>query len=53
MDNATCVEVGHRGGMVGLRDSKLGDDGPELWFTRGEWDAFCAGVRAGDFDDIG
>jgi Domain of unknown function (DUF397) len=28
-------------------------DGPWLLFTPGEWAAFAAGVKAGDFDHIG
>jgi len=47
-----CVEVGHTAGAVGLRDSK-NPDGPELWFTPEEWDAFVSGVKAGEFDDMG
>ncbi|MFJ1461167.1 DUF397 domain-containing protein [Nocardia sp. N2S4-5] len=45
-----CVEVAHLdGGMVGVRDSK-NQSGPALIFTPGEWDAFTAGVRGGEFD---
>lgn len=44
-----CVEIaeltdGHRA----VRDSK-NPDGPALIFTHGEWEAFTAGVRAGEF----
>ncbi|WP_330253697.1 DUF397 domain-containing protein [Nocardia sp. NBC_00565] len=45
-----CVEVAWlAGGGVGVRDSK-NSTGPALVFTPGEWDAFAAGVRVGQFD---
>lgn len=45
-----CVEVSVRsGGVVAVRDSKH-PQGPVLEFTRSEWAAFAAGVRAGQFD---
>ncbi|WP_067653327.1 DUF397 domain-containing protein [Nocardia harenae] len=45
-----CVEVAHLdGGLVGMRDSK-NPAGPALVFTPGEWAAFTAGVRGGEFD---
>lgn len=45
-----CVEVGVTGyGNRFVRDSKL-DDSPELFFTKDEWSAFIAGVKAGEFD---
>ncbi|WP_055478063.1 DUF397 domain-containing protein [Sphaerimonospora mesophila] len=45
-----CVEVAELpdGGRA-VRDSKA-PDGAVLWFTRSEWAAFTAGVRAGEFD---
>jgi hypothetical protein len=45
-----CVEVAfsHAGG-VAVRDSK-NPDGARLAFTAAEWDAFAAGVQAGEFD---
>ncbi len=47
-----CVEVADLGnGAVALRDSKArGRD--DLRFTAGEWAAFTAGVRAGQFDTV-
>jgi hypothetical protein len=47
--DADCVEVacGHERYLI--RDSK-DPDGPVLTFTRDEWAAFVAGVRAGEFD---
>lgn len=45
-----CVEVAFLDdGAVALRDSNL-PSRPELRFTGGEWSAFTAGVRAGEFD---
>jgi len=45
-----CVEVAKSpDGLRVVRDAKQ-DDGPLLWFTRDEWQAFIAGVKAGQFD---
>ncbi|GAA4231751.1 hypothetical protein FHR32_004124 [Streptosporangium album] len=55
-----CVEVavvdapgaGHKAGLGSLyvlRDSK-NPEGPKLFFTRSEWDAFVGGVKLGEFD---
>lgn len=44
-----CVEVAFVGGAVALRDSK-NPSGPALIFTPGEWDAFVAGAKDGEFD---
>jgi hypothetical protein len=44
-----CVEVAFVAGRVALRDSK-DERGPVLVFTRTEWEAFVAGIRAGEFD---
>jgi Domain of unknown function (DUF397) len=46
--SGSCVEVGHAAGTVLVRDSK-DPNGPVLTFTPDEWDAFTAGVRAGQF----
>ncbi|GAA0398024.1 DUF397 domain-containing protein [Acrocarpospora corrugata] len=43
-----CVEVAVVSAIL-VRDSK-DPDGPVLSFTPGEWAAFCAGVRDGEFD---
>lgn len=44
-----CVEVAHLdAGVVGVRDSK--NSGPALVFEPGEWDAFTANVKDGEFD---
>jgi hypothetical protein len=45
-----CVEVArNRPGIVAVRDSK-DPEGPKLILAPAEWDAFTAGVRAGEFD---
>lgn len=60
-DDGNCVEVavveapgtGHKAGLGSLyvlRDSK-NPDGPKLFFTRSEWDAFVGGVKLGEFDN--
>ncbi|WP_327109793.1 DUF397 domain-containing protein [Nocardia sp. NBC_01730] len=44
-----CVEVAWLdAGSVGVRDSK-NPTGPALVFASGEWDAFAAGVKDGEF----
>jgi hypothetical protein len=50
-DNGTCVEVADLpdGGRL-VRDTKLGDASPVLRYTAAEWQAFIAGVKAGEFD---
>jgi hypothetical protein len=47
-----CVEVAYREHTPGMavRDSKLGARSPVLRFTPPEWQAFIAGVKAGEFD---
>jgi len=46
-----CVEVATLpDGTRAIRDSK-NPDGPVLLFTPGEWNAFVAGARDGEFDD--
>jgi hypothetical protein len=48
--NGNCVEVrGLPGGQVEVRNSRFPDQAT-LTFTKGEWDAFLGGVRAGEFD---
>jgi hypothetical protein len=47
--NANCVEVGFETSAVLMRDSK-DKGGPVLRFTVGEWEAFLAGAKAGEFD---
>ena len=46
-----CVEIGQMpGGSVTVRDTKDSERRMALTFTRGEWDAFVQGVKAGEFD---
>jgi hypothetical protein len=46
--NQNCVEAGEGAcGMVHVRDSK-DPDGPVLTFSPGQWEAFLAGVKAGE-----
>lgn len=48
-ENGACVEVaGTSDGRVSLRDSK-DRGGPKHVFTRREWSAFIAAVKAGEF----
>ena len=47
-----CVEVAHlAGGGVAVRDTK-DRSRPAHRYTAAEWDAFLAGVRAGEFDRL-
>lgn len=47
--NNGCVEMTDTAEAVWVRDTK-DRQGPVLFFTRNEWTAFLAGVRAGEFD---
>ena len=52
-DQGNCVELADLGdGIVGVRDSKLGDDSPILSFTRAEVAAWLSGAKASEFDDL-
>jgi Domain of unknown function (DUF397) len=44
-----CVEVKDLGGAKALRDTE-DPDGAILTIQTGSWDAFVAGVKAGEFD---
>ncbi|MQA25269.1 MAG: DUF397 domain-containing protein [Micromonosporaceae bacterium] len=47
-----CVEAGSLpdgSGRIAVRHSHH-PDGPAIIYTRGEWDAFLAGARDGEFD---
>jgi len=37
--------------VIVMRDAKK-PDGPVLYFTEAEWDAFVLGVKDGEFDDL-
>jgi hypothetical protein len=39
-------------GRIAVRHSKI-RDGATIFYTRPEWEAFVAGVRAGEFDFLG
>jgi hypothetical protein len=47
-ESMSCVEVREIGREIAVRD--CADPGTVLVFSRGEWDAFLRGVRAGEFD---
>lgn len=48
-NGGACVEVASNlPGIVAVRDSK-DPAGPALFFAPGAWDAFCAGVKSGEF----
>ncbi|WP_405133688.1 DUF397 domain-containing protein [Nocardia sp. NBC_01388] len=52
-DNAEGVEIAFlSSGNIGLRDSR-NPDGPVLVFTPGEWRAFVAGAKDGEFNRPG
>jgi hypothetical protein len=44
-----CVTVRQDGDMFFIRDSCSPLDEPQV-YTRDEWEAFIAGVKAGEFD---
>lgn len=46
-----CVEVSAQSPAVAIRRS-VDANGSVLRFTRAEWQAFVAGVKAGEFDDL-
>jgi hypothetical protein len=48
--NSQCVEVADNlPDLIAVRDSK-DVSGPVLTFARGDWTAFLAGIKNGDFD---
>ncbi len=44
-----CVEVAHKNGAIGVRDSKDSSKST-LIFNEAEWKVFVEGVKAGEFD---
>lgn len=49
--SGACVEVAtNLPGIVAVRDTKDGGNGPVLIFTPAEWDAFVGGTKDGEFD---
>jgi Domain of unknown function (DUF397) len=45
--NGACVEAGNGPAVVGVRDSKLGEQSPVLVFGAGAWKAFTERLKAG------
>jgi hypothetical protein len=43
------IEVGFVDDLIGMRSARE-PDGPVLVFTPGEWEAFLAGAKDGEFD---
>jgi hypothetical protein len=43
------IEVGFVDDLIGMRNAQ-DPDGPVLVFTPGEWEAFLAGAKDGEFD---
>jgi Domain of unknown function (DUF397) len=49
--HGSCVEIARLpAGQIAIRDGKAGDTGAVLLFSAAEWQAFTAGVKAGEFD---
>jgi Domain of unknown function (DUF397) len=40
-----CVAAGHGAGVVGVRDTQLGDESQALEFSASAWRSFTAGIR--------
>lgn len=43
--NGACVEAGHGLGVVGVRDSTLGEASPVLEFPAAAWRVFAASLK--------
>ena len=51
--NGNCVEVCRvLPDCIAVRDTKDNGAGPVLIFTEAEWDAFVAGAKEGEFDNL-
>ena len=50
-DGGACVMVARDGEFI-LFGNTTQPDGPKLSYTRAEVEAFAAGIRRGDFDDL-
>jgi hypothetical protein len=51
--NGNCVEVRRLShDRIAVRDTKDNGTGPVLIFTKAEWDAFMAGAKDGQFDNL-
>jgi hypothetical protein len=51
-NSGDCVEVRGQAGAVQVRDSKAEGTGPTLGFSRGEFAAWLAGAKSGEFDHL-
>jgi hypothetical protein len=49
---SACVEFAPTDDGVAMRDSKLGDASPILYFSEAQMAAFLAGAKNGEFDDL-
>jgi Domain of unknown function (DUF397) len=50
-DGGACVMVARDGEFI-LFGNTTQPDGPKLSYTRAEVEAFAAGIKRGDFDDL-
>ena len=50
-DGGACVMVARDGEFI-LFGNTTKPDGPDCHYTRAEVEAFAAGIRRGDFDDL-
>ena len=51
-ESGGCVGVARQGEFIVIGNT-TNPDAPVPRFTQQEWDAFVAGVKLGDFDDLG
>jgi hypothetical protein len=47
-----CVQMRRNGTAIEVRDSKHGEDGPVLSFTKKEFDAWLDGANNGEFSHL-
>jgi hypothetical protein len=51
--NGNCLEACRlQPDCIAVRDTKDNGEGPVLIFTEAEWDAFLAGAKEGQFDNL-
>jgi hypothetical protein len=51
-ESGACVGVAQQGGAILIRNTNNPED-PVSRFTVEEWKAFVAGIKLGEFDDLG
>ena len=51
-DQGSCVEMRYADGLIEVRDTKDGGNGPVLRFTLDEYAAWLDGAKRGEFDDL-